>query len=1203
MNMLYKIGMIISCLLAGSSMMPADNNKGPSKNSPALVKPTPSKPKIAGVPSMLQPQPGNKPGSLLEHVGTVFRIRGKRSAHVQQLNQQLFDAVNSKNKATIQQLIDAGASVNAQDNTPLGGTPFMMALKDTSDIAELLLAAKADVDGTFSTGDTALHGVALGAGDCTAIEWLLEQGANINKKNKAGLTPLMCAVTHNNIDAIKVLLAHGANLHVKENNGITALDIATINKNREAIALLEQAAANAPTMTAQSQNNGDKKNNLVNDALQDFEHLHSSSSLSSLLTTSRSTPGLRPLARSNGSGDIAGLRSGTVPAMNNDDTADSDDIAEPSIERALPGLGNLLSNVFGAAAPTQQELLSLVAAAPDPDAEDDLADAEPPFICTPESCKKLSQTEKNDHLANAIKTGDRQAVRILIEAGADDAHKDTAGKSMVMLAKAAGVNDILNDAVKARNTLRAQERDRIKQENIRNAAQEKVAADRRKEEARLKAQQLQQQQIADKLDRSNKEKAEAEKAKKEREEAIARARQKKEDEYNRQLKAEKSRFEIYQMMVDEISDEIAQETLTQAHKKEQERQTELRAELDEQAEAVTNKALEKAQSMIFQDGEKARQERQQELHRMINHSPAQKTNNQQPNQSNLHRARQPKPRPTQEQWERQDALLRLLVQPHQDDYVDLDALLKQQEDALKRNKISITQYPVSPMTASTTRSNSSGSSTSLSASSTSTMTSPSSMVTQSPTTPHSNAVTPSCVPAVSYAASDQYQHPNRPSSQPMMHAQGASNISILDSGIRSPMPTMSHYNSLRYTGVPMQSPVQQYTVSPIPSLMPYPMMSSMPQPSPSPVPLVQQFMGPSSLPRPVPQYKHSNAQLVAQQTRVDDTEDETTEHENDDSEYVQGTPQQVQPNPMMMLSPNPEHAMYPAPSMPLQAPSTMPVMQQYQNTQPHTLSSAQSVDPVETREELQAKLRQIERTLPAHLTDCNSAINSILENAIKLRHEKNHTALSDSTRLKFIRDTTELWNNRETIKKQLGQMDEKPQDASKAQEANQNNKQPKEDPKKKIKEDFLLAVLRADMNLVKKVLGTYNNEQAAIDPEILNCTNKQGHSALMTIISNASDARIAENAAKAKENFEIAQYLVKRGINRNLVAIQGATAENLAQGIAARTGDTRYWKLVLGNECAPAILLFEQAQEEKLKALAELATLRKLTGYNPDAIG
>jgi uncharacterized protein len=52
-----------------------------------------------------------------------------------------------------------------------------------------LLDAGADVNQASSTGDTALHAAAA-AGTTTVIQWLVERGAVLNAKNKAGQTPL-----------------------------------------------------------------------------------------------------------------------------------------------------------------------------------------------------------------------------------------------------------------------------------------------------------------------------------------------------------------------------------------------------------------------------------------------------------------------------------------------------------------------------------------------------------------------------------------------------------------------------------------------------------------------------------------------------------------------------------------------------------------------------------------------------------------------------------------------------------------------------------------------------------------------------------------------------------------------------------------------------------------------------------------------------
>ena len=109
-----------------------------------------------------------------------------------------------------QMLVAAGANVRA--TTRLGAyTPLYLAARaGYSDVVKILLAAGADAKAKTSNGTTALM-IAAAAGDTKSITSLVENGAEINAKDDAkGETPLMFAAGFNRVDAVKLLLTKGA---------------------------------------------------------------------------------------------------------------------------------------------------------------------------------------------------------------------------------------------------------------------------------------------------------------------------------------------------------------------------------------------------------------------------------------------------------------------------------------------------------------------------------------------------------------------------------------------------------------------------------------------------------------------------------------------------------------------------------------------------------------------------------------------------------------------------------------------------------------------------------------------------------------------------------------------------------------------------------------------------------------------------------
>jgi ankyrin repeat protein len=84
-----------------------------------------------------------------------------------------------------------------------------------TELAELLIAASADVDKPNSYGVTPLY-IAARAGDAVATRMLLAAGANANTALPAGETVLMTAAKAGNAEVVRALLTGGANISLLE---------------------------------------------------------------------------------------------------------------------------------------------------------------------------------------------------------------------------------------------------------------------------------------------------------------------------------------------------------------------------------------------------------------------------------------------------------------------------------------------------------------------------------------------------------------------------------------------------------------------------------------------------------------------------------------------------------------------------------------------------------------------------------------------------------------------------------------------------------------------------------------------------------------------------------------------------------------------------------------------------------------------------
>ena len=104
------------------------------------------------------------------------------------------------------------------------------------------LKGEVDLNAETPAGGTLLH--AAGRNGLSAIALLLiEQGADVDGRDKFGKTSLHCAARVGDLKMAKLLIEHGANVNAQAKNGSHPLDWAVKFEQDEMESLLEECGA------------------------------------------------------------------------------------------------------------------------------------------------------------------------------------------------------------------------------------------------------------------------------------------------------------------------------------------------------------------------------------------------------------------------------------------------------------------------------------------------------------------------------------------------------------------------------------------------------------------------------------------------------------------------------------------------------------------------------------------------------------------------------------------------------------------------------------------------------------------------------------------------------------------------------------------------------------------------------------------------
>lgn len=151
----------------------------------------------------------------------------------------VYDMVNREDTAAFSDMMALGFDIDEQDMD--GYTPLMMAAAAGKiRFAGFLIDNGANVNKRYYLGGTALHRAALN-GHNDIITMLLDAGAQINMPDLDGMTALMMAVKNGNRFTVELLVSRGANVNFRNAEGKTAQDLANQYRRKEIAEFLEKS--------------------------------------------------------------------------------------------------------------------------------------------------------------------------------------------------------------------------------------------------------------------------------------------------------------------------------------------------------------------------------------------------------------------------------------------------------------------------------------------------------------------------------------------------------------------------------------------------------------------------------------------------------------------------------------------------------------------------------------------------------------------------------------------------------------------------------------------------------------------------------------------------------------------------------------------------------------------------------------------------
>ena len=146
----------------------------------------------------------------------------------------LWNAANAGDLARVMLLVEQGEDINQvgghSKDTALGRA----ALVGHLEVVRYLVEQGADREKTDTNGWTPLLNASYN-GHLEVVRYLLEQGANRDKANNFDYTSLHYATGLGHLETVKLLMVYGADLNARNDNGRLPIDVAHTEEIKQAI--------------------------------------------------------------------------------------------------------------------------------------------------------------------------------------------------------------------------------------------------------------------------------------------------------------------------------------------------------------------------------------------------------------------------------------------------------------------------------------------------------------------------------------------------------------------------------------------------------------------------------------------------------------------------------------------------------------------------------------------------------------------------------------------------------------------------------------------------------------------------------------------------------------------------------------------------------------------------------------------------------